>query len=353
VGGVPGQGGSAGQSPGGAGASAGAAGQAGAAGACAYENDAQFCSCLGKSCGGDTVKDKAGQFHAVYCGGCASDGSYCAAFATEYGGALGTCSAGGGLDPVQKQKAEMMTSIWENSTTKLQYGYSQDIGDGRGYTSGRAGFCTGTGDGILVIECYDLAKPGNAMQTFMPALVSINEKFAASGGTAIQSSEVGLDGFPAAWKSTSAADPAFNACQDSVVNAVYYGTALRHAAEHQFSTALTKAAFYDAQINQGEADPRFGMIYMIAQADKLTGPLGAPPTLDDESKWLKNFLVVRDGIMKQYPEWAGNRYRVSTYEKLRAAGNWDLSACIVTDEDVFTIVTSGGMAKATAGSSCP
>jgi hypothetical protein len=363
TGGAAGDGGAAGASGGGTGGaqsggggaagdggSSGSGGSLGTGGPCAFENDAQFCACLGKTCGGDTIADKDGKFHSVYCGSCPV-GGFCAAVASPYGGAVGVCNAGGGLTRSQKEKAEMMTSIWENGTPNKQYGYSEDIGDGRGYTSGRAGFCTGTGDGIIVIECYDLAKPGNAMEKYMPALVVINEAFAASGGTEIQDSKDGLDGFPDDW-GNSADDEVFRGCQDGVSDAVYYGVALRHVAEKKFTTALTKAALYDAQINQGEADPRFGMIYMMGKADDATGPMSDPPTLDDEDKWLNNFLKIRDDIMKQYPEWAGNRYRVSTYQKIRAAKNWDLSQCIVTDSDTFTIVTSGDGAKASSGSSC-
>jgi hypothetical protein len=342
----------------GSGGSTGSGGDVGSGGAgggtggpCEYQSDAQFCACLGKTCGGDTIADKDGKFHAVYCGTCTGNGSFCAATASAYGGAVGTCSSGGGLDPIQKQKAEMMTSIWENSTPDLQYDYSQDIGDGRGYTSGRAGFCTGTGDAILVVECYDLAKPGNAMEKYMPALVTINDKFAASGGNDIQGSKTGLNGYPNDWGS-SANDDAFVACQDGVADAVYYGVALRHAADRKFQTALTKVALWDAQIMHGESDPRFGMIYQLAETDKKTGPMSDPPTLAQESTWLQNALALRDSIMKMYPEWAGNRYRVSTYEKLRSQGNWDLSKCIVTDSETYTIVTSGTGAKATSGSSC-
>jgi hypothetical protein len=318
---------------------------------CPYTDDAQFCACLGATCGGDTVKDNSGAFHAVYCGTCQSPG-YCGAFASPLGGALGTCHSGGGLDNVQKQKAEMMTSIWENGTPVLQYGYSKDIGDGRGYTNGRAGFCTGTGDAILVIECYDLVEAGNAMQKYMPALVAINDQFAASNGIKIQSTTNTLGNWTSDWKS-SAGDAAFKKCQDGVSDAVYYGVSLRHVNEKKFTTALTKAALYDAQLNQGEADPRFGMLTMMAQADQMTGAMADPPTLQDEDKWLDNFLTIRDGIMKKYPEWAGNRYRVSTYQKLRAAGNWDLTKCIVTDSSVYTIVTQGNAAQATSGSHCP
>jgi chitosanase len=146
----------------------------------------------------------------------------------------------------------------------------------------------------------------------------------------LQGQTTGLDDWPRDW-GTAAADPLFRGCQDGVVDAVYYGVAMQHAAAKGFTTALTKAAFYDAQINMGDDDPGFGMRAMIAMADAKTGPLANPPTRDDESKWLGNFLRIRAQIMFNDAEtWRGNMYRVANYEKLRVAGNFDLTGCIQT-----------------------
>src|SRR4051794_27847983 len=46
--------------------------------------------------------------------------------------------------PAQQQIAWAITSVYENNTAVVQYPYCENIDDGRGYTSGRAGFCTGT-----------------------------------------------------------------------------------------------------------------------------------------------------------------------------------------------------------------
>src|SRR4051794_21747519 len=50
------------------------------------------------------------------------------------------------LSPDAQRVAEAITSVFENSTTELQYGYSVELDDGRGVTAGRAGFTSGTGD---------------------------------------------------------------------------------------------------------------------------------------------------------------------------------------------------------------
>jgi chitosanase len=322
---------------------------------CSYTDDAQFCACLGANCGGDTVKDTAGTWHAVYCGHCDAP-AFCASYGSVYGGALGSCAPTGGLDAIQKQKSEWMTSIGETSGVTIAYSDSYNLNDNRGYTNGRAGFCTGTGDAIIVIECYNLASPGNAFASMMPALVAINDTFADSGGLTPNGDTTGLGNWTSAWKSAAANDPAFDKCQDYVQDAIYYGVGARHATERGFTTALTKASFYDAEIEQGEADPRFGVAaWLIPQADQMTGPLSNPPTLADEAKWEANFLTARYNIMKstQWPEtrvWNGNTGRVTVLQNMLMSGNTDMSQCI--SDQGFAISTQNGMAVAQKGS-CP
>jgi chitosanase len=50
------------------------------------------------------------------------------------------------LTPQQHETIDQLTSLFENSTPILQYGYCEDIDDGRGLTAGRAGFTSGTGE---------------------------------------------------------------------------------------------------------------------------------------------------------------------------------------------------------------
>jgi chitosanase len=299
---------------------------------------------MGLTCGGDTVADKDGNFHTVYCGTC-DPAQVCVAKPTLAGGAVGACSAIQGLTTAQKKIAEQLTSLWENDTTSLAYGYSENIKDGRGFTSGRAGFCTGTGDAIVVVACYDSVKPGNRMHKHMPALTALEDRFVKSNGKENQGVTTSLKGWVSDW-SASAADPAFQSCQDGVVDAVYYGTAMQHAARKGFTTALTKAAFYDAQINMGDDNPVYGMRAMIARADKLAGPLGASPTREQEQQWLGHFLRVRAQVMYDDAQtWRTNMYRVAAYEKLRKTGNLDLSGCIKTGVSASAMWPGTGFPK--------
>jgi chitosanase len=327
-GGAPGAGGTSGGTGGTSGGTGGTTGggQLGTGADCTYTDDKQFCACVNATCGGDTLSDKTKMLRSIYCGQCMG-GSTCVGRASDAGGAIGICKALPGLTDGQKKKAAGLTSIWENSTPNLQYGYSEDIGDGRGYTSGRAGFCTGTGDAIVVVQCYAAAKPGNPLEKFIPELIRIEQKFVSSGGK-LQGDTSGLGGYTTAWKS-SGNDPVFRTCQDSAVDAIYYGAALSKATAKKFKTALTVVSLWDAQIMHGEADPKFGTAVMMAEADTKV-KLSDPPTAMEESEWLGAFHTVRARIMTTRGEWKSNMYRIATYEMLRRDGKMDFKGCVQT-----------------------
>jgi chitosanase len=298
---------------------------------CDFTDQAQFCTCINSTCGGDTFGDKMKALRSVYCGTCDATQT-CIGTPSIAGGAAGSCKVLPGLTDGQKKKAAQLTSVWENSTPNIKYDYAQDIGDHRGYTNGRAGFCTGTGDAIIVIQCYVAAKPQNPMTTFLPELVKLEQKFFAAGGgehfeDAKTGDTSGLPGWIAAWKA-SAKDPIFNKCQDAAVDAIYYGPALQKAAEKGFKAPLTINSLWDAQIMHGETGT-IGVRALMATADSKV-KLSKPPTDKEESDWLGAFHEARARIMNTRGEWKGNMYRVAVMERARRAGNMAFKGCINT-----------------------
>src|SRR5690349_2698735 len=100
-------------------------------------------------------------------------------------------------DPAKKEIAMQIVATAENSSLdwRAQFGYIEDIGDGRGYTAGIIGFCSGTGDMLELVEAYTAAAPANGLARFLPALRSVN-------GTA---SHAGLgSAFVSAWRAAAA-----------------------------------------------------------------------------------------------------------------------------------------------------
>ena len=231
----------------------------------------------------------------------------------------------GALTANQKAVAEAMTSIWENDTPVLAYGYAENIKDGRGYTSGRAGFCTGTGDAIQVIDCYDqlrTAANGNLMVKYMPALTTINQKFMSSGqdqGDTSLLDAVGswVNDWGASYNS-AATQADFKKCQDQISDALYYRPAMQAATKVGLTRALTRAALYDMWINQGDA----ALVSQTNSALGVTSTIGHGVT---EDQWLQKFVELRRDLLAGDKTWATSVDRVAGYEKARRRGNWDLS----------------------------
>ena len=103
-----------------------------------------------------------------------------AATVTQYQDKL---AATGLDDPAKKEIAMKLVSSAENSSLdwKAQYKYIEDIDDGRGYTAGIIGFCSGTGDMLELVQLYADRKSGNVLQKYLPALRRVNDSDSHSG----------------------------------------------------------------------------------------------------------------------------------------------------------------------------
>lgn len=226
----------------------------------------------------------------------------------------------------------MLTSIWENDTTVLQYSYCANIMDMRGYTSGRAGFCTsGCSDAVQVVTCYDNANTGsnNLMAKYVSAMAGL-----AAGNTA----PIDMIGnYCSDWTATASdpsTGPAFKTCQDQLAMSIYQTPGCMDAKGWGVSTPLFLAELYDAEINHGEPDVS-NMLNMAGQQAGIPTPNG-PLSQADESKLLHAFLTVRVGVLAADPTWKTSVDRVAVYEKERLAGNFDFSKPVTTDAHAAT-----------------
>jgi hypothetical protein len=255
------------------------------------------------------------------------------------GGAGGSGGGDGNMTAAQKLVAEELTSIWENDTPVLAYAYAENIQDGRGYTSGRAGFCTGTGDAIQVIHCYDTlrtAANGNLMAKYMPALTTINDKFESTGQ---DQGDTGLLDAVGSWVkdwaasyNTAATQADFKSCQDQVSDALYYQPAMAAAKKYGLKWALTKAELYDMWINQG-GDA------LVKQTNQA---LGVTSTVTDENAWLQKFIELRRDLLAGDSTWKDSVDRLAAYEKARRRGNVDLLQPMANDVRAKDCWPTGG-----------
>ncbi len=206
-------------------------------------------------------------------------------------------------DPAKKEIAMRLVASAENSTLDwtAQYGYVEDIGDGRGYTAGVIGFCSGTGDLLALVERYTADTPRNALAPYLPALRAVD-------GT---DSHEGLDpGFPDAWR-RAARDPGFRRAQDAERDRVYFGPAVQRAKADGLGT-LGQFAYYDAYVMHGEGDDPESFGGIRARALSAARP---PARGGDEVTYLHAFLDARVRAMRQ-EEAHSDTSRVDTAQRL-------------------------------------
>ncbi|MFG2536156.1 chitosanase [Streptomyces sp. NPDC048511] len=206
-------------------------------------------------------------------------------------------------DPAKKDIAMQLVSSAENSTLdwKGQYGYIEDIGDGRGYTAGIIGFCSGTGDMLALVELYAEREPGNVLAPYLPALRAVD-------GT---DSHEGLDpGFTGDW-AEAASDPVFQQAQNDERDRVYFDPAVRQGKADGLGT-LGQFAYYDAIVMHGGGgdSTSFGSIRERALAQ------ASPPSQGgDEVAYLDAFLDARVWAMEQ-EEAHSDTSRVDTAQRV-------------------------------------
>ncbi|NUW45475.1 chitosanase [Nonomuraea rhodomycinica] len=205
-----------------------------------------------------------------------------------------------------------LVSSAENSSLdwKAQYGYIEDIDDGRGYTGGIIGFCSGTHDMLQLVELYTQRKPGNVLAKYLPALRKVD-------GT---DSHKGLDpNFTKDWKS-AAKDPVFQQAQNDERDRVYFDPAVRQAKSDGLR-ALGQFAYYDAMVMHGPGDDKlsFGGIRKSALAKAKPPAQGG-----DETTYLDAFLDARKAAMKA-EEAHEDTSRIDTAQRVfLRKGNLDL-----------------------------
>ena len=202
--------------------------------------------------------------------------------------AASTKAAATGLDDAAKKDIAMqLVSSAENSSLdwKAQYGYIEDIGDGRGYTAGIIGFCSGTGDMLDLVDLYTERKPDNPLASYLPALRQVD-------GT---DSHEGLDpGFTGAWEQ-AARDSVFKSAQDDERDRVYFNPAVARAKQDGLGT-LGQFIYYDAIVMHGNGgdSTSFGSIRNRALAEARTPAQGG-----DEKEYLHAYLDARVWAMRQ------------------------------------------------------
>ena len=231
------------------------------------------------------------------------------------------------FDAKKKEIAMELVSSAENSSLdwKAQYTYIEDIGDGRGYTGGIIGFCSGTGDMLEMVQDYANREPGNGLAAYIPALKKVN-------GT---ESHTGLGAaYVAAWHK-AASDVVFQQAQDAERDGTYFNPAVNQGKTDGLH-ALGQFIYYDAIVMHGPGDDgtSFGGIRKAALKKAKTPAQGG-----DETTYLNAFLDARVAAMKT-EEAHSDTSRVDTEQRVfLKAGNLNLNTPLTwkTYGDSYTI----------------
>jgi chitosanase len=188
--------------------------------------------------------------------------------------------------PAKKEIAMELVSSAENSSLnwKAQYGYIEDIKDGRGYTAGIIGFCTGCGDLQQLVAYYNQTTPGNVLAKYIPALAKIGS---------MNATHAGLDpNFTTDWK-TAAATAAFQNAQNYERDRVYFNPAVNQGIADGLHS-LGQFIYYDAMVMHGPGSDAvsFGGIRANAMKKAKTPAQGG-----NETTYLNAYLDVRKAAM--------------------------------------------------------
>ncbi|WP_030683702.1 chitosanase [Streptomyces sp. NRRL B-1347] len=188
--------------------------------------------------------------------------------------------------PAKKELAMRLVASAENSTLdwRGQYGYIEDIGDGRGYTAGIIGFCTGTHDLLKLVEDYTEKHPDNGLARFLPALRAVDGSDSHEG--------LGRP-FTRAWAREARA-AAFQRAQDAVRDRLYFDPAVRAAKLDGLGT-LGQFVYYDAMVMHG---PGTGPKAFYGLRDAALKKARTPADGGAETTYLDAFLDVRRTLMK-------------------------------------------------------
>lgn len=216
-------------------------------------------------------------------------------------------------DPAKKEIAMKIVSSAENSSLdwKAQYKYIEDIDDGRGYTAGIIGFCSGTGDMLDLVEYYTQIKPGNVLAKYLPALRKVDGS----------DSHAGLDpNFTKDW-AKAAQDADFRKAQDHERDRVYFNPSVNQGKADGVGV-LGQFIYYDAIVMHGDGGDSTSFRNIRKRALSKAKP---PSQGGNETAYLNAFLDARVWAMKQ-EEAHSDTSRVDTAQRVfLKKGNFNLN----------------------------
>ncbi len=211
------------------------------------------------------------------------------------------------------EKIQSLVCIPENSDTNWYkyYDYCENINDGRGYTVGLVGFCSGTYDLVKVLQKL----PSNH---YLRKYIELIKKVDGTDST------IGLENFPNDLKLYND-DYWKKSTWDSIIE-LYWNPAYEYCKSKNLVTFLSQYIVYDTVLNFGEL--------------KTFKNLNIAKNIEDEKIILKQFLQLKQNkIVKDPTLGESKNNRVDMQLKLLSENNmWlDIKATLYCYGDSFII----------------
>lgn len=227
---------------------------------------------------------------------------------------------------------DCLVGIFENSSLTIQYGFINDIKDGNGFTAGRAGFTSKTGDMLELLLEYEQLAPNNRLTRYIEPLRGVF-------GTPNTAS---ISALKQDWPLAATHDPLFKVAQDRVNDRLYRKPSQEVGQDLGLKLPISYAAIYETGIQHGYGDNYDSITKIIERATKKVG--ATPKEGIAELTWLQAFLTEREEDLrnpenKEYaPTFLHAVDRVRAIQTILGDRNYDLTKPITVTVygDTFT-----------------
>jgi chitosanase len=223
---------------------------------------------------------------------------------------------------------QKLNSLFENDSVDPNYDYIEFLGDGRGFTFGKVGFTTATGDGFDIIREYTDSVKDSKLVYYVDVLKKLARK--NSDDT------TDLVGFADAWRSEAQKTKYY---QDKVAFELYGKPAIDYCELLGLKSTLALAIVYDAIVQHGDGKDKDGIRKIFKHTIKKVGGTPSGRTHKDKScdempdsefLFLEAFLASRKEILEDAhdddsrEEWQKSVGRVDVFKGLLDTKNVDL-----------------------------
>jgi len=207
--------------------------------------------------------------------------------------------------------SQRLTCLFETGNSQISLDSVENLGDGRGYTCGWAGFTTADEEVRACVEEYSRRSPGNALEPLLPTLEELRDE-GNDDTSALEDA-----GFPDLWRE-AAQTGEFSTAYAQVVDEIFGRPAQQHLADLNLQTPIAYAILFDSIIQHGDDDDPDSLPSMIEAARQTQGE----PDLENEAAWLSAFLGVRRQTLlhphnrETAKEWRQSVSRVEALENI-------------------------------------